>query len=231
MLSIKNRQNFAIVVLFLSIHFSVLSADTMTYFTAKSSIEIDQLGNKESYSAHFRYRINDTLWISLTGALGFEGARILVTHDSTFVINKLEKTAFANANNESSIFFPIPLQLSDWNLLLLNQRYPIDSSTLVQTSMDEQSLTYFDPFSTKIIFCNLKKDVLRAELNVNGQKCVLGFEQFKSIKTGINIAMNRILTLQNGINEWKLKINYHHFEINKVVSLPFDFSKYTYERP
>ena len=148
-----------------------------------------------------------------------------------YFINKLEKTAFVNANNEGNEFFPIPLQLSDWNMLLLNQRYPIDSSTLVQTSMDEQSLTYFDPISTKIIFCNLKKDVLRAEFNVNGQKCFFGFEEFKPIKNGINIAMNRILTLQNGSNEWKLKINYHHVEINKVVSLPFDFSKYTYERP
>ncbi|MFY7861040.1 MAG: DUF4292 domain-containing protein [Chitinophagales bacterium] len=231
MLSIRIKQNLVIAVLLLNIHFSVLGADTMTYFTAKSIIEIDQQGNQETFTAHFRYRVNDTLWISLTGTLGIEGARILVTRDSTFVINKLEKTAFVYSNNEGNEFFPIPLQLSDWSLLLLNQTYPIDSSTLLQTSSEEQSLTYFDPFYTKTLFCNLKKDVLRAELNVNGQKCVLSFEEFKPIKIGMNVAMKRILTLQNGINMWRLKINYHHFEINKVVSLPFNFSTYKNESP
>jgi hypothetical protein len=73
----------------------ICGQDGLSFFHAKSEIVIERNGEKQDFTAHIRYNLKDTLWVSFTGAFGIEGARMLVTKDSTYIINKIEKTNMA----------------------------------------------------------------------------------------------------------------------------------------
>ncbi len=205
---------------------SMLSLDTLHFFSAKADVEIEQNNRMESYTAHFRYKFNDSLWISFTGTLGIEGMRMLMTKDCTFIINKLDRSVYVSANEDENIILPISMKLSDWNLILLNQRYPEDSATLVQRQGEDMSYTYFESKYIKSLVQKKDQNIYQANFRFQEYNCTFNFSEFKSIKNHSSIASNRSLKIMNGGNEWKIKINFLNYTINNPLSLPFDITKY-----
>lgn len=62
-----------------------------TYLTAKVKVDFDSDKLSVSGTANIRMQKDSVIWISLSPALGIEGARVLITQDSVFIINKLDK--------------------------------------------------------------------------------------------------------------------------------------------
>jgi hypothetical protein len=48
---------------------NLFASDSLQFFSAKADVEIAHDNSRESFSANFRYKSEDTLWISLTGCL------------------------------------------------------------------------------------------------------------------------------------------------------------------
>jgi hypothetical protein len=61
-------------------------------FSAKVKIDYESQEGKDGGTAHIRLEKDKVLWVSLTGPLGIEGYRMLVTPDSVTLMNKLNKT-------------------------------------------------------------------------------------------------------------------------------------------
>jgi hypothetical protein len=61
-------------------------------FSAKVKIDYQSQEGNDGGTAHIRLEKDKTLWVSLTGPLGIEGYRMLVTPDSVTLMNKLNKT-------------------------------------------------------------------------------------------------------------------------------------------
>ncbi|TBT96510.1 putative oolyprenol monophosphomannose synthase, partial [Hamiltosporidium magnivora] len=79
----------------------------------------------ESFTTHIRYKPQDSVWMSFTGLLGIEGARLLIDKDSVYVHNKLEKTYFATPIQEKNEWVPFGFSLEDWDILLTNHALDI----------------------------------------------------------------------------------------------------------
>lgn len=64
-----------------------------TWFSAKMKVDYeDASGDGKDATANIRMKKDSVIWISLTGLLGVEGARAMVTKDSVKVMYKLKKT-------------------------------------------------------------------------------------------------------------------------------------------
>src|SRR4051812_43134633 len=63
-----------------------------TTFTAKVKIEYEGKENSDQATAYVRIQKDSLIWVSLTGALGIEGMRVLINKDSVKLMNKLKKT-------------------------------------------------------------------------------------------------------------------------------------------
>lgn len=71
-----------------------VEANRINYSWFNSKIKVDYetgSGDKKDATANIRIQKDSAIWISLTGLLGIEGFRVLVTQDSVKVMNKLDK--------------------------------------------------------------------------------------------------------------------------------------------
>lgn len=65
------------------------------YLTTRSRINYDDGSNSIGATASIRMKKDSIIWISVSPGLGIEAARGLVTRDSIFLMNKLEKNYYA----------------------------------------------------------------------------------------------------------------------------------------
>lgn len=201
----------------------------MKFFSAKANVIIDRNDAKEDFTAHIRFNTKDTLWISFTGTFGIEGARMLVTPDTTFIINKLDKTAFAYTNDQANDLIPYTFTFDDWRVLLLNLPYTIDSfanqeSDKSWTITRRDSKVNFKEKQQSVISCNMQ------QFSTN-MTCKLEFEDFKK-QDKLNIANQRTLNISGGSdNTFKIIIRYVDYKLNKPEPFVFNFAKYRNVEP
>lgn len=222
MWNIKSKV-FYLLLFLLSIEFCYGQND-LKFFHAKSEISIEKNGQREDFIAHIRYNLVDTLWISFTGALGIEGARMLVTKDSTYVINKIEKSYLAFANEEANDIIPYAFSLNDWKLLLLN--YPLVKDSGVELIMENEVLVS-SRFSDGKIQRTYEKNnrILKCELNNtrSGMLCEILYNKYDSTKKVWDLAIERQIQIYQPTSEpIKVKLRYLDFTFNQMK--PFHFN-------
>ena len=75
-------------------------------------------------------RKDSVIWISITGPLNIEGARVLVTPDSVKIINKLEGTVQLSSIARLQEITKLPLRFSDFQNIILGRPVLNDSDDL-----------------------------------------------------------------------------------------------------
>jgi len=227
MWSIRTRCIFFLAYIF--IISKVQGQENLDFFTAKSEIILDRNGEKEEYTAYIRYNLRDTLWISFAGAFGIEGARMLVTKDSTYIINKLEKTSTVFFSEEESYLIPYAFSLQDWQLLLLNKPLIRDSTTEFIMENDIQISSHYSDHQIKKMYQKNNR-LLKCHLNNtrNGMQCEVEYSDYIANTKSWDLAKNRkvkILQTANG-QPIHISIKYLDFKFNSPKPFNFNFAKY-----
>ena len=63
------------------------------YLTAKASVDYtDRTGDTKNFDINLRMKRDSAVWISITPLLGIEAARLMVTTDSVFMLDRVHKT-------------------------------------------------------------------------------------------------------------------------------------------
>ena len=94
-----------------------------TFEWLTSNLDIQAEGNGMSFddlSGQLRMRKDSLVWLSLTATMGIEVARIKVSSDSVWILNRLEKTYLAEPMKNVSEYLGIPLSLTLLQTLLLD---------------------------------------------------------------------------------------------------------------
>ncbi|MCB0769064.1 MAG: DUF4292 domain-containing protein [Flavobacteriales bacterium] len=68
--------------------------DTLRYYSAKASVELELPDGNKSFKAHIRSTRDSAAWVSVVPALGIEVARVLLTPDSLKLLDKLHDRYF-----------------------------------------------------------------------------------------------------------------------------------------
>jgi hypothetical protein len=226
MWNIKNKI-FFIVFSFLAIK-PTYSQNELNFFYAKSEIVIERNGTKEDFVAHIRFNLKDTLWVSFTGTFGIEGARMLITKDSTFIINKLDKTSAVFTNEEENDIIPYAFSIEDWKILLLN--IPKEKDSVAEVIMEKDVLLTTQYLENKIQKTYQKNNrILKCHFNntKKGTICEVVYNQYDNSTKIWDLAKERqILISQGSTDPIKISIKYLDFTFNQVKPFHFNFSKY-----
>lgn len=78
------------------------------YFSTKARVNLD----KQSFTANFRMKKDEVIWISLTGPFNIEGARVLITPGRFQMINKLEASYYDMPLSFVEKYIPITADLA-----------------------------------------------------------------------------------------------------------------------
>ena len=88
-------------------------ADDLRTFTARASLTVQSPLQSGRATAKIYARRDDSLYLSLSPGLGIEAARTLVTPDSFFVYDRIEKQLYYGALRDAGDFLPGPVGAMD----------------------------------------------------------------------------------------------------------------------
>lgn len=108
-----------------------------TYEWLSSKVDIDVEGNSmavSELSGQLRMRRDSIVWLSVTAAMGVEVARIKVSADSAWVINRIEKTYLAEPLDSLAKRLGMPISLPWVQTMLLDNNEgvpPVENQTVL----------------------------------------------------------------------------------------------------
>lgn len=223
---IKNNKILYLLLIFCISTIHLSAQERPNFFQAKSDINIERNGKKEDFTAHIRFNLQDTLWISFTGTLGIEGARMLMTLDSTFIINKLEKTAFAYPTDEVNDLIPYSFTIDDWKIILLNQFKDTISETIEEENKVWQ-IQYEEDKIKKLYFNKNQLTQCKFNNTRNGMTCQVEFSEFESKPSQNQLAIFRKIKVESPSDETvHILIKYVDYKFNQPQPFVFNFAKY-----
>lgn len=123
--------------------------------SAKFAAELNTGGNNTAFKTSLRIRKDSAIWMSISPALGIEVARVLITKDSVFFINRINSTYFAG----DFAYFS--------NLLNTEVDYELLEALLVGNPIEKFSPEDFIVFQEKnqIVLSTHKKRLVKKTLN------------------------------------------------------------------
>ena len=82
------------------------------YLSIKSKVELTQPNKVTKVTALIRMKKDSLIWFNLSGALGVQGMRGIITQDSVFIINRVENQFNAYSFDDISREFNFPIDYS-----------------------------------------------------------------------------------------------------------------------
>lgn len=94
------------------------------YDFASLKAKVDVKGKKSKhFTVHLRLAKDSILWASITGPMGLEGARVLATNDSIFILDKTSKSYYIKPFSYIESYVPFPLNLHFMQNLILGNHH------------------------------------------------------------------------------------------------------------
>lgn len=212
--------------------YSKLVANTIEFETFSAKINTDyQAGDGKKYDVNVfvRMKKDSVIWISVNGALGIEGMRVLIDKDSVYTLNKLDKEYQVRSIAFLQEVAALPLDLHTVQQLIIGNPVFLDSN-IVSYSADGTNISLLNDgqwFKHLISMNNNDHLVLNSKLDDAGplrsRTSFLTYSDYKN-EDGINFATNRTISVTEK-TQLDVKLNFKQYEFNKTLSYPFSVPK------
>ena len=116
---------------------TVVPTPATSYEWLTSKVDIDVEGNNmalNDLTGQLRMRRDSLVWLSVTATMGVEVARIKVSTDSVWVVNKIEKTYRAESLDTVAARLKMPISLPWVQAMLLDNNEgvpPVENQTVL----------------------------------------------------------------------------------------------------
>jgi len=201
-----------------------------TTFSAKVKIDYEGKENSDQATAYVRIQKDSLIWISLTGALGIEGMRVMIKKDSVKLMNKLNKTVQYRSIAYLQELTQIPFDFHNIQDMIVGNPVFMDTNHIVSYQANGndllvlmignifKNLLTLDDTNLKILHCKL--DDVDSTRNRTADITYDDYENAGSF----NFSTKRKITVAE---QSKLDINldFKSFNFNKPQDYPFNIPK------
>lgn len=130
--------------------FVAAGSDTLTAFKANARMSVDTPQRGGTFSSEIRQERNDSLYLSVSPGLGIEAARMLVTADSFYVYDRINKQLTFGSVDDAQQYIPLVVTLDDAFENLLGIISPDNGTEWTVTA--DSSLYYLRDTSTNRLY-------------------------------------------------------------------------------
>lgn len=201
-----------------------------TSFNAKVRVQYEGKEGGDEATAFIRLKKDSAMWLSLRGALGIEGFRVLITRDSVKVMNLLKKKVQYRSIGYLQEITDIPFDFTTLQDLVIGNPIFIDSNIVsykVNASNTLLILMSGSIFKHLVSLDNRDFKILHSKLddiNVGRNRtCDITFSNYENT-TGILFSTQRKISVAE---QSKLDINldFKQYAFNQPVTFPFNIPK------
>lgn len=199
-------------------------------FSAKVDLKYkDGDGKKYDVNANIRMYYDSVIWVSVTGLLGIEGLRGLITHDSVKLIDKQNKVYTSQSISYLQEITKLPLSLVSlqdlilgnpvfWNSNITSFSRSTESISLLSVGDLFKNLLTVNQEST--LMMNSKLDDIEPSEN---RTSFLVYNDYEN-KKGFNFSVNRIINVTEKKNIG-IELEFKQYNFNETLSFPFSVPK------
>jgi hypothetical protein len=196
------------------------AADTLTTLKAKTSLTIRTPEQNASLSADLNQRRSDSLYMALSPGLGIEAARVLITPDSFFVYDRINKKLTYGSLAYASSFLPASLTGEDVFLTLLGFNAP-EANVDWEVTANSASYLLRDPSGRyQYTIDPTVWRVVRYEERTPGGD-ILETRTFSDFDLFGGLFLPRRINLERPLDDTRISIYYRDLTLN-ATDLTFD---------
>ncbi len=200
-----------------------------TTFTGKVKIEYEGKENSDQATAYVRMQKDSLIWVSLTGALGIEGIRVLINKDSVKLMNKLQKTVQYRSIAYLQELTEVPFDFYALQDMIIGNPVFLDSNIVSYQSNGKELLVLMvgNVFKHLITLQNNDFKVLHSKLDdidaTRNRTCDITYDGYENAGD-FNFSTKRKITVAE---KAKLDINldFKSYNFNKPQDYPFNIPK------
>jgi hypothetical protein len=200
-----------------------------TTFYGKAKADFNSERASGNATVYIRMQKDSVIWISVTGPLNIEGARVLITPDSIKIINKLEGTVQLSSIQHLQKITRLPFSFTDFENVILGKPSVFNNAELsfdlkpdsIKVSAQQPSINYIFSF----LRSNFVLGQSRFIANSNGSlvDANIFYNNYQTVN-GINFSANRNIAV-TGTEPMKLELNFKEYNFNQPQTFPFTISK------
>ncbi len=205
------------------------NAVSFNTFSAKIRLDYQDKDGGDQATAFVRMQKDSLIWISLTGALGIEGFRVLVTTDSVVVWNKLKKTVQYRTIEYLSALTDIPFNFYTLQNFIVGNPVFLDSNVISYRTKEKETqlLTASAFFKHLLTLENENYLIVHSKLDDNdparNRTMGIALSDYEWTPNGW-FAKQRNVTLAEN-NRLDINLNFKQFVFDSPLSFPFNLPK------
>jgi hypothetical protein len=204
----------------------------ISYTTFSAKIDVDYQDGEEkkmNVTAHLRMQKDSVIWISITGILGFEGLRALITADSVKLLDKQNKVYTARSVEFLQEVSDLPLDLAALQDLIVGNRVFLDSNIVSYERANGviALLSLGELFRNLITIQEQSMRVQSSKLDdvdeLRARTSYLGYDDYEN-KDGIDFPRKRAIHVTEKKN-LEIDLYFKQYQFNETLSFPFSIPK------
>ncbi len=197
-------------------------------FWGKAKMHIEGPDDKEDFTAHIRIRKDSVIWINITALGGISFARILVTTDSFFMVNHIQKTAVCMPLTSAAKVLPAKVDFISLQNLVLGE--PLREGVLTDATnfKDSWSLKVEDSSYIQVVqYMKSDSTLHTGQLRTHDPDGPTATTEYSAYEVSDNRKMSteRTLVLKNNNNQYKLEMNFVKFNFDEPMEFQFSIPK------
>jgi len=199
------------------------------YFSAKGRMQIEEEDGKVSSGVTVRMLRDSVIWISVVPGFGIEAARLKITPDSVYMVNRLQRNYFVGDYTLIKDKFKVDVDFKIVQAILLGNYIPsatgeekeIAASPLQHLRQEQEDLLidqFLDIANAKLKKLTIKDQKTKNSINVD-------YSQFEQVNNQ-PFAKNALIVVQQNQGEKSagaiVSIEYNKVNLDEeVLSFPF----------
>lgn len=221
----------------------IKDSDTkLEWFSAKVSVKSEIENQSNSFNANLRVKVDSSIWMSISPALGIEVARVLITRDSLKFLNRLSATYFEGDYLYLKNLLQIDVNFEMIQAILLGNSYlhytvenyisDKDNQGLILSTLrkrkikKETELDIPEVLTQELWFSAENKKITRMEMQDYRpvRKFMVDYLAF-FIEDG-KVMPEHIYVQAQAEKQVKIDLKYSKITVSKELNLPFSIPKH-----
>jgi hypothetical protein len=209
-----------------------LNGNKVDFKTFSAKVDVDYRGGDDKHydvNANLRMYRDSLIWVSVNAVFGIEAMRMLITKDSVYLLDKLNKTYLIRRIDYLQEVTGLPLTLSIVQDLLVGNPVFIDSNIVsYSNNSNTVSLLSIGSAFKNLVTINGNNNVLLHskldDIDISRSRTAdLSYDDYESKKNKLFSSKRRITVAEK--NKLDISLNFKQYEFNDDINFPFSIPR------
>ena len=199
------------------------------WFGTRSRTQYDDGSQNIAFSSTIRLKRDETIWMSAS-KLGIEIARVMITPDSIFMMNRWDKEYAIASIDDISSYTSVPISFTDIQNIVLGNPVKFEQGDHELNQLSEKYLVFYETNELKNLYWFTAGDLLLNNMQmidkVEDQEVFVSLNDYREVSQK-QLAHQRDVHFK-GDKTINIEMDYSRIKVNEPLEFPFNIpSSYT----